>query len=143
MATNFEQVLEFHYSFDVPINDEPEHPELRRVELRLDLIAEEHEEVIKAVFNEGLPEIAKELCDLLYVVYGMGAEFGIDMDACFAEVHRSNMTKLGADGRPVIRESDGKVLKGPLYEEADMEKILACRSDMGVVSRSEAKDRAQ
>ena len=72
---------------------------------------------------ESIEHIAKELVDLLYVVYGTGSEFGIDLDKCFAEVHRSNMTKLGDDGKPVVRE-DGKFLKSDRYEKPNLKRIL-------------------
>jgi predicted HAD superfamily Cof-like phosphohydrolase len=92
-------------------------------ELRYELIREELEEMREALDNKDLIGIADALTDLLYVVYGAGHSFGLDLDACFNEVHRSNMSKLGADGKPIYRE-DGKVLKGENYSPPDLEKTL-------------------
>jgi predicted HAD superfamily Cof-like phosphohydrolase len=92
--------------------------------LRYDLMAEELAEVDQAMADvlhvEDLPDLAKELADLLYVVYGTAVTFGIDIDKVFAEVHSSNMSKLGVDGKPIYRE-DGKVLKGPNYAPPNLE----------------------
>jgi predicted HAD superfamily Cof-like phosphohydrolase len=93
-------------------------------ELRYELIREELEEMREALDSKDMVGIADALSDLLYVVYGAGHSFGINLDACFNEVHRSNMSKLGADGKPIYRE-DGKVLKGPDYSEPDLKKILS------------------
>jgi predicted HAD superfamily Cof-like phosphohydrolase len=92
---------------------------------------EEHKELNKAIVSKDIPAIAKELCDLLYVVYGMGITFGIPVDECFAEVHRSNMSKLGPDGKPIYR-ADGKVLKGPDYFEPDLRKVLGLNTSTPV-----------
>ncbi len=124
MLTNFEMVKEFHRAFDK--NKMPEAPELQEVsiqELRMKLIMEELEEVIEALDHEDVVNLAKELADLLYVVYGMADQYGIPIDACFKAVHDSNMTKLGTDGKPVYRD-DGKVIKGPNYQPPDLEAIL-------------------
>jgi predicted HAD superfamily Cof-like phosphohydrolase len=92
-------------------------------ELRLDLIEEEVQELRDGLDKKSMFEIADALTDILYVVYGAGHAFGIDLDDCFSEVHRSNMTKLGANGRPLYRE-DGKVMKGPNYSEPDLTQFL-------------------
>lgn len=92
-------------------------------DLRIELIAEELQELCEAVDNRDMAEIADALTDLLYVVYGAGAAYGIDLDATFDEVHESNMSKLGEDGNPIYRE-DGKILKGPNYWAPDMEKFV-------------------
>lgn len=125
MTTNFERVREFHNTYKCVINESPTIPDIDTIEVRFRLIEEELDEVVEAIIEEDFEAIAKELADLLYVVYGTGHNFGIDLDAAFAEVHRSNMTKLDENGQPIFRE-DGKVLKGPNYEEADMSKVITC-----------------
>lgn len=117
--TNYEKVRAFHKAFEMPAPPEPVYPTYRRTELRINLIEEELEEAKYELRNGTITNIAKELADLLYVVYGTAVEFGIPMDEVFAEVHASNMTKLGPDGRPMYRE-DGKVLKGPNYQPPDL-----------------------
>ncbi len=92
-------------------------------DLRIDLISEELEELDLALTNKDIVEVADALTDLLYVVYGAGHAFGIDLDECFTEVHESNMSKLGEDGKPIYRE-DGKVLKGPNYFPPNLEEIV-------------------
>jgi predicted HAD superfamily Cof-like phosphohydrolase len=91
--------------------------------LRLDLINEEVQELTDGLGKKSMLEIADALTDILYVVYGAGHACGIDLDECFNEVHRSNMTKLGEDGRPIYRE-DGKVMKGPNYSEPDLTQFV-------------------
>jgi predicted HAD superfamily Cof-like phosphohydrolase len=122
-GTNFELVGDFMEVFGQEIKDEPVLPDWNTCALRLDLITEEVKELEVALANENLIDIADALTDILYVVYGAGHAFGIDLDACFEEVHRSNMSKLGQDGKPVYRE-DGKVLKGPDYFDPDLASIL-------------------
>ena len=122
-GTNFELVGDFMEVFGQEIKDEPVLPDWNTCALRLDLITEEVKELEVALANENLIDIADALTDILYVVYGAGHAFGIDLDACFEEVHRSNMSKLGQDGKPVYRE-DGKVLKGPDYFDPDLAAIL-------------------
>jgi predicted HAD superfamily Cof-like phosphohydrolase len=121
--TNFELVQNFMSAFGQEIKDEPVLPDWNTCALRLDLITEEVKELEVALANENLIDIADALTDILYVVYGAGHAFGIDLDACFEEVHRSNMSKLGQEGKPVYRE-DGKVLKGPDYFDPDLASIL-------------------
>lgn len=130
MKTNFEMVKEFHKAF---LKNDPETPiDLTKqtsdlfnmVKLRKKLIEEEFDEVMyELTESESIEHIAKELVDLLYVVYGTGAEFGIDLDSCFAEVHRSNMSKLDENGKPILRE-DGKFLKSNKYEQPNLKRIL-------------------
>jgi predicted HAD superfamily Cof-like phosphohydrolase len=122
-GTNFELVGDFMEVFGQEIKDEPQIPDWNTCSLRLDLITEEVRELEVALANEDIVDIADALTDILYVVYGAGHSFGIDLDACFAEVHRSNMSKLGQDGKPIYRE-DGKVLKGPDYSDPDLASIL-------------------
>tara|TARA_R100001460_G_C3533306_1_gene173752 strand:- start:639 stop:986 length:348 start_codon:yes stop_codon:yes gene_type:complete len=110
-------------AFGQRVELEPTWPDFDTRELRLELIAEELDELSDAVADRDMIEIADALTDLLYVVYGAGHAFGIDLDECFREVHASNMSKLGPDGRPIHRE-DGKVMKGPGYFKPDLENIL-------------------
>lgn len=110
-------------AFGQTVETEPTWPDFSTRELRLELIDEEVEELRVAVANRDMVEIADALTDILYVVYGAGHTFGIDLDACFDEVHASNMSKLGEDGRPIKRE-DGKVMKGPGFFAPDLESIL-------------------
>ena len=121
--SNFEKVGDFMEAFGQRVEMEPTWPDFNTRELRLELIQEELEELSDAVADRDMIQIADALTDLLYVVYGAGHSFGIDLDECFEEVHRSNMSKLGENGRPIHRE-DGKVLKGPGYFEPDLEGIL-------------------
>lgn len=122
-TSNFEKVGDFMEAFGQRVEMEPTWPDFNTRELRLELIQEELEELSDAVADRDMIQIADALTDLLYVVYGAGHSFGIDLDECFEEVHRSNMSKLGENGRPIHRE-DGKVLKGPGYFEPDLEGIL-------------------
>jgi len=122
--TNFKKVKEFMSVFGQAVLKSPELPEEKIILLRLNLIDEENGELKQAILDKNLIEVADALTDLLYVVYGMGHSCGIDLDKCFAEVHRSNMSKLGEDGRPIYRPEDGKVIKGPNYFKPDLSKIL-------------------
>ena len=122
-GTNFELVGDFMEAFGQDVQLEPTWPDFNTRELRLELIQEELDELSDAVADRDMLQIADALTDLLYVVYGAGHTFGVDLDECFQEVHASNMSKLGEDGRPIHRE-DGKVMKGPNYFEPDLENIL-------------------
>ena len=122
-TSNFEKVGDFMEAFGQRVEMEPTWPDFNTRELRLELIQEELEELSDAVADRDMIQIADALTDLLYVVYGAGHAFGLDLDECFEEVHRSNMSKLGENGRPIHRE-DGKVMKGPGYFEPDLENIL-------------------
>ena len=122
-GTNFELVGDFMEAFGQTVEYEPTWPDFSTRELRVELIQEEVQELIEAIDNKDMVEIADALTDILYVVYGAGHAFGIDLDACFDEVHASNMSKLGEDGRVVKRE-DGKVMKGPGFFAPDLESIL-------------------
>ena len=110
-------------AFGQTVQLDPTWPDFNTRELRLELIQEELDELAQAVDDRDMIEIADALTDLLYVVYGAGHAFGIDLDECFQEVHSSNMSKLGPNGKPIHRE-DGKVMKGPGYFEPDLEGIL-------------------
>lgn len=114
--SNYDKVVEFMHAFDQPVAQAPTvDVDEVRTKMRCDLIKEEYEELVEAVANNDIVGIADALADLLYVVYGAAATWGVPIQDVFAEVHRSNMTKLGEDGKPVYRE-DGKVTKGPGYE---------------------------
>lgn len=125
--TNFEKVRQFHEIYKIAINQGTSDA---LIELRENLIKEEYEEVREA-FDELFVEdteqnraaLLKELTDLLYVVYGTAVSFGFDIDQAFSLVHQSNLSKLGADGKPIYRE-DGKVLKGPNYKQADVSELV-------------------
>lgn len=123
--SNFDMVKEFHQVYGLELRDKPrfDSNEVMLKLLRTTLMREELAEVEEAMDYDDIGNVAKELADLLYVVYGTAASFGIPIDAVFAEVHRSNMSKLGEDGKPIYRD-DGKVLKGPGYFQADVHKIL-------------------
>ena len=125
LRTNFERVHEFMKVFGQEIKENPEWPDGETMELRIDLIEEELGEFKDAIINgDGtLVDVADALSDLLYVVYGAGHSFGLDLDACFKEVHRSNMSKLDEYGKPIYRE-DGKVLKGPDFTEPDLKSMI-------------------
>lgn len=122
-STNFGKVGEFMESFGQEVKETPEFPSDKIIELREKLIAEEFKEYIEAVNSRDIIGIADALSDLLYVVYGAGHAYGIDLDLTFNIVHDSNMSKLGPDGKPMYRE-DGKVMKGPNFHEPDLSVIL-------------------
>ena len=100
-----------------------EFPNENIVNLRLNLIEEELQELQEAIKQEDLLEVADALTDILYVTYGAGHAFGIDLDNCFNEVQKSNMSKLGADGKPIYNQS-GKVMKGPKYFKPNLKQFL-------------------
>ena len=119
--TNFGKVEEFMDAFGQNVESEPQWSSVS--ELRYALIEEELHELREALDDKNIVEVADALTDLLYVVYGAGHSFGINLDECFEEVHNSNMSKLGADGKPIYRE-DGKVLKGPDYWKPNLKKVM-------------------
>ena len=121
LQTNFDMVEEFMNAFGQDVETEPQWTGV--AELRYELIREELEEMREALDSRDLVGVADALTDLLYVVYGAGHAFGLNLDETFNEVHRSNMSKLGEDGKPIYRE-DGKVLKGPNYSPPDLKKVL-------------------
>lgn len=130
-------VAEFHAGFGPPVLNGPirdSAPE--RVAMRADLIEEEAAETLAALRAEALDlvEVADGLADLVYVAYGCALELGIDLSAVLAEVHRSNMTKLGSDGRPVLR-ADGKVLKGPQFDPPQIDQVLGLGGEFAGVLR--------
>ena len=121
MATNFEKVADFMTKFGQDVETTPLWSGVS--ELRFDLIKEEVDELREALDNKDIVGVADALTDILYVTYGAGHAFGIDLDKCFTEVQNSNMSKLGEDNKPIYR-SDGKVLKGPNYFPPNLEKII-------------------
>lgn len=121
--TNFRDVGTFMETFGQEVKTKPEFPSQETCQLRVELIAEELNELFDAIENDDIVEVADALTDILYVTYGAGHAFGIDLDKCFTEVQRSNMSKLGEDGKPIYRD-DGKVLKGPNYSEPDLKSVL-------------------
>jgi len=122
-CSNFELVGDFMESMEQDVLIRPSFPEDSVQKLRLDLIEEELEELQYAIDNQNMVDTADALTDLLYVVYGAGHAFGIDLDDCFKEVHQSNLSKLGPDFRPIKRE-DGKVLKPDTYFPPDLKTVL-------------------
>jgi predicted HAD superfamily Cof-like phosphohydrolase len=122
-GTNFELVGDFMEAYSQKVEYIPTLPDFATVDLRVELIDEELRELKQGLANNDLIEVADALTDLLYVVYGAGHSFGIDLDECFKEVHRSNLSKLGDDGRPIKRE-DGKILKGPNYSPPNLLNVL-------------------
>jgi len=118
-----ESVKEFHETYGLPVLDTPTLVPDRH-KLRLALIVEEAEELAEAMDENDLVGIADALGDLAYVVIGAALEFGIPLEEVVDEIHLSNMSKLGAGGKPIYRESDGKVLKGPNYSPPNIAKVL-------------------
>jgi len=123
MPTNFENVKLFMNTFDQEVKKSPKLPSEEVVDLRLDLIYEEVTELYESTNSKDMNGIADALTDILYVTYGMGAALGIDLDKCFEEVQRSNMSKLDEDGKPIYRE-DGKVMKGPSYFPPNLQRLV-------------------
>ena len=121
--TNFEKVKLFMNTYGQEVKDKAEFSDAKTNKLRIDLIKEELEELTHAINDKNLLEVADALTDILYVTYGAGHAFGIDLDKCFDEVQNSNMSKLGEDGKPIYNES-GKVMKGPNYFKPDLLKFI-------------------
>tara|TARA_Y100001958_G_C21220919_1_gene546262 strand:- start:1284 stop:1673 length:390 start_codon:yes stop_codon:yes gene_type:complete len=121
--TNFEKVGLFMSSFGQDVKTKSELSSEKINSLRISLIKEELNELINAINENDILEVADALTDILYVTYGAGHAFGINLDKCFDEVQKSNMSKLGKDGKPIYNE-DGKVMKGPDYFKPDLSKIL-------------------
>ena len=121
--TNFEKVGLFMSTFGQEVKKKSELSSEKINSLRLSLIQEELDELTKAINENNILEVADALTDILYVTYGAGHAFGVDLDKCFDEVQRSNMSKLGEDGKPIYNES-GKVMKGPNYFKPDLSKFI-------------------
>lgn len=123
MQTNFKKVKEFHNRFRIQSSGTPNLENEELIQLRVDLIDEEFSELKEAISKRDIVGVADALTDILYVTYGAGDVFGIDLDECFNDVHSSNMSKLDENGDPIFRD-DGKVLKGPNYRPPNLEKII-------------------
>ena len=121
--SNFNKVKTFMNTYGQDIKEKAEFPENKIVQLRIDLIEEELNELKEAIKNKDIVEVADALTDILYVTYGAGHSFGVNLDECFDEVQRSNMSKLGEDGKPIYNDS-GKVMKGPNYFAPNLKKIV-------------------
>tara|TARA_B100000965_G_C19428049_1_gene685193 strand:- start:521 stop:892 length:372 start_codon:yes stop_codon:yes gene_type:complete len=121
--TNFEKVGLFMKTFGQEVKSKPALSTKKINNLRIELIGEELEEFKEAIKNNDLKEAVDALTDILYVTYGAGHAFGVNLDKCFNEVQRSNMSKLGKDGKPIYNES-GKVMKGPNYFKPDLSKFI-------------------
>ena len=122
--SNFNKVGTFMKTFGQEVKTEPSLSTDKINKLRIDLIQEELQELSQAMNNKDLLEVADALTDILYVTYGAGHAFGIDLDKCFEEVQNSNMSKLGENGKPIYNES-GKVMKGPNYFKPDLSKFVS------------------
>ena len=121
--SNFDDVKNFMQTFGQEVKIKAEFPKEKTAKLRYDLIKEELNELQNAIKTKNLKEIADALTDILYVTYGAGHAYGIDLDKCFSEVQRSNMSKLGGDGKPIYNEK-GKVMKGPKYFEPNLKQFI-------------------
>ncbi|MDC0402734.1 nucleoside triphosphate pyrophosphohydrolase family protein [Candidatus Pelagibacter sp.] len=122
--SNFDKVGTFMKTFGQEVKTKPSFSSDKINKLRIDLIKEELQELTEAMQKKDLLEVADALTDILYVTYGAGHAFGINLDACFNEVQNSNMSKLGKDGKPIYNES-GKVMKGPNYFKPDLSKFVS------------------
>ena len=122
--TNFDSVKKFMETFGQEIKEKAEFPDQKITSLRYELIKEELTELKAAIDKNDIKEVADALTDILYVTYGAGHAFGINLDKCFIEVQSSNMSKLGKDGKPIYNEM-GKVMKGPNYFKPDLSKFVA------------------
>ena len=121
--TNFEKVKKFMETFGQEVKSKPSFSSKKINDLRYNLIKEELDELKQAIEKNDLLEVADALTDILYVTYGAGHAFGINLDNCFSEVQNSNMSKLGTDGKPIYNEA-GKVMKGPNYYKPDLTKFV-------------------
>ena len=121
--SNFDDVRIFMQSFGQEVKTKAKFPKKKIVELRYELIQEELNELQNAIKTKNLKEVADALTDILYVTYGAGHAYGIDLDKCFKEVQKSNMSKLGEDGKPIYNEK-GKVMKGSKYFEPNLKQFI-------------------
>ena len=121
--SNFDDVKIFMQTFGQEVKIKPKFPKEKIVKLRYDLIKEELNELQNAIKTKNLKEIADALTDILYVTYGAGHAYGIDLDKCFSEVQKSNMSKLGEDGKPIYNKK-GKVMKGSKYFEPNLKQFI-------------------
>ena len=123
LMSNFEDVKIFTKTFGQMVKTKPQFPDKKTMQLRFELIKEELNELEEAMKTKNLKEIADALTDILYVTYGAGYAYGINLDKCFKEVQRANMSKLGKDGKPIYNEK-GKVMKGPNYLEPNLKQFV-------------------
>ena len=121
--SNFEDVKKFMKTFGQVVITKPQFPDEKTMTLRYELIKEELNELEEAMKTKNLVEVADAQTDILYVTYGAGCAYGIDLDNCFKEVQRANMSKLGKDGKPIYNEK-GKVMKGPNYIEPNLKQFV-------------------
>ena len=121
--TNFEKVKTFMTTYDQEVKESASFPDENIIKLRLKLIKEELEELEQALNDKNLLEVADALTDIIYVTYGAGHSFGINLDACFEEVQRSNMSKLDEDGKPIYNEY-GKVMKGSNFSKPNLKQFI-------------------
>jgi|TARA_B110000438_G_C15777302_1_gene634646 predicted HAD superfamily Cof-like phosphohydrolase len=121
--SNFEDVRLFMKTFGQMVKTKPQFPDDKTMQLRFELIQEELNELKEAMDEKNLKEIADALTDILYVTYGAGFAYGIDLDKCFKEVQRANMSKLGENGKPIYNDK-GKVMKGPNYIKPNLKKFV-------------------
>ena len=121
--SNFEDVKKFMVTFSQVVRTKPQFPDDKTMQLRFDLIKEELNELEHAMKTKNLKEIADALTDILYVTYGAGYAYGINLDKCFKEVQRANMSKLGTDGKPIYNNK-GKVMKGPNYTPPNIKQFV-------------------
>ena len=121
--SNFEKVKNFMITYGQEVKESASFPDENIIKLRLKLIKEELEELEQALNDKNLLEVADALTDILYVTYGAGHSFGINLDACFEEVQRSNMSKLDEDGKPILNEY-GKVMKGPNFSKPNLKQFI-------------------
>ena len=122
--SNFESVKKFMETFGQEIKEKASFPDNKITLLRYELIKEELDELKEAIDSKDIKEVADALTDILYVTYGAGHAFGINLDKCFEEVKNSNMSKLGVNGKPIYNDK-GKVMKGPSYFKPDLSKFIA------------------
>ena len=121
--SNFEDVKKFMQTFGQIVETKPQFPDEKTMKLRFDLIQEELNELKEAMETKNLQEIADALTDILYVTYGAGYAYGINLDKCFKEVQRANMSKLGNDSKPIYNDK-GKVMKGPNYSAPNLKQFV-------------------
>ena len=129
--SNFERVKKFMITFGQEVKEKASFPNDEITSLRYDLIKEELDEFREAIMKKDIKEVADALTDLLYVTYGAGHAFGINLDKCFKEVQNSNMSKLGTDGKPIYNDK-GKVMKGPNYFKPNLSKFVAWLKKIGI-----------
>lgn len=125
MKTEIEMVKDFHNAYGHPVADSPKYISSQRCLMRHNILSEEVNELLTAMVNKDLVEVADGIADCLYILFGTAIEFGVadKMEAVFHEVHQSNMSKLGEDGKPIYRE-DGKIMKGPNYRKPNINSII-------------------